>query len=199
MESHLPIYIKSSSLKCLIVGGGAVAARKTNMLISHGILPHIIAPEICELMQQHVHTHKLTYIKRYYRDGDSMGFSMVIAATNNKVLNEEISRSCSQNCLINDTSNPLNSNFILPAIVNHGSIKIAISTLGKLPYLAKKLAQKIELNLNPNIESKILVAEEKRKEILRECEGDKRLKQLRMINELTPLIDAITKSALLTE
>src|SRR5437016_6290436 len=48
MPRYLPICLSVESRRCLIVGGGAVAARRVRYLFEAGALVKVVAPKVCE-------------------------------------------------------------------------------------------------------------------------------------------------------
>lgn len=139
--AYFPFFIDLSGRKCLIVGGGKVAARKLKKLSGFGADITLVAPEICE----EVHTEGAELIRRGFRDTDLDGAFLVIAATNDRQLNHRIYTLCTERgILVNTVDDIENCGFIFPALVHREDITVGISTGGKCPAMAKYLRRTIE-------------------------------------------------------
>ena len=81
-------------------------------------------------------------LKRAFDVADLDGVDLVVAATNNEELNQQIREEADRrNLLVNFADKPDLCNFYLGSIVKKGDLKIAISTNGKSPTIAKRLKQ----------------------------------------------------------
>jgi precorrin-2 dehydrogenase / sirohydrochlorin ferrochelatase len=153
---YYPICLDIKGKKCLVVGGGRVARRKTCGLLEQGaditlISPDII-PELCALSEE----KKIIWKKRGYCSGDTAGFFLIIAATDDKEVQKQVYKEAQEaELLINVADVPDLCNFILPANVVRGDLNISISTGGKSPALARKL--RIDLEEQFGDEYRILV------------------------------------------
>lgn len=143
-----PIFLKVSQLNILIVGGGTVALEKLSFLLksSPNAQVTMIALEflddIISLSQRH---DVLLVHNTYYVDGHLEDQHLVIAATNDYEVNKRIHDDAKKRrLLVNVADTPEFCDFYLGGIVTKGDIKIAISTNGKSPTLAKRLRQFFE-------------------------------------------------------
>ncbi len=145
-----PIFLRADRLKILIVGGGNVAEEKLHFLFKSSPDAHVtlVAPEISEVVMGYAGHHDITFHKREYQSQDIEFGDLVIAATDIKELNQKVrldTRAAGK--LINVADTPDLCDFYLGGVVTKGDIKIAISTNGKSPTLAKRLRQLLEINL----------------------------------------------------
>ena len=109
---YFPFYIDIKDKKCVVIGGGKTAFRKIKKLIDFE--PHItvISPEI---LPEFSEIPDIEIIHREYRKGDIDNAFMVITATDNKKLNEEIFNICQQkNILVNTVDDIEKCGFIFP-------------------------------------------------------------------------------------
>ncbi|WP_236975760.1 precorrin-2 dehydrogenase/sirohydrochlorin ferrochelatase family protein [Membranihabitans maritimus] len=149
-----PIFLRTDRLTILIVGGGNVAEEKLHFLLKSSPNSRIIlvAPYISEKIISYSNDYDITFINREYKNEDLKGIDLVIAATNNKEINSYIwTNSKLKGVLINVADTPDLCDFYLGGIVTKGDFKIAISTNGKSPTLAKRLRQLLEKNLPDEI------------------------------------------------
>ncbi|MGQ9502880.1 MAG: precorrin-2 dehydrogenase/sirohydrochlorin ferrochelatase family protein [Anaerolineae bacterium] len=130
---------------CVVVGGGAVAARKVVGLLEAHARVIVISPQIAPELEEHIAAGRVTLVRRAYQPGDLQGAFLVIAATNDPAVNRAVVQEAeSLGCLVNVASEPELSNFIVPAAVRRGDLMIAISSGGASPGLAQYLRMQLE-------------------------------------------------------
>ena len=87
----------------------------------------------------------ISWEQREYQPGDLAGSFLVIAATDNTLVQQEVYREAEKNGqLVNVADVPELCNFILPASVKRNDLSISVSTAGKSPALARKIRQHLE-------------------------------------------------------
>lgn len=137
--------------RIIVIGGGAVAARKVQTLLEAGANITVISPEFCQdLYALQVDSGRIEMVARHYQPGDLEGAFLVIAATDDPPVNEAVwEESQRHNCLVNIVDDPAHCNFIVPAVVERGDLKIAITTGGASPALARRLREQLEAQIGP--------------------------------------------------
>ena len=189
MNSY-PVFLQLKDFRCLVVGGGTVALRKVKGLLSAGTLPQIIAPEVNAELLLIIDDNKLVWIKRKFETNDTQGFQLIIAATNDKEINAAIRLEASTaHLLVNDVSDPENSNFHVPALVSRPPLMLAIGTSGQLPYLSHKLKAFFEDALHPELGDDMERIKQCRTSLLERAGNDKKLKGQLISSELNPLVE----------
>ena len=135
-----PLFFKLDNRKVLIVGGGDVALRKADLLSRAGACITVLAPDICEELQALLSSaktgikHELIY--ENYNQAYMTGACIIIAATDDEALNQQIHADATQlNIPVNVVDTPHLCDFIFPAIVDRNPIVIGISSNGKAPVL----------------------------------------------------------------
>jgi precorrin-2 dehydrogenase / sirohydrochlorin ferrochelatase len=142
---YYPVNLDIKGRSCLVVGGGAVGFRKVKTLLSCGARVTVVSPEITPRLTALVEYGAVTWHARGYRNSDLAGVFLVIGATDDESLNEQVSKDAGQlNLLCNIADRPAACNFILPAIIERGDLTIAISTSGRSPAFAKQLRKDLE-------------------------------------------------------
>ncbi|MFZ5764353.1 MAG: precorrin-2 dehydrogenase/sirohydrochlorin ferrochelatase family protein [Thermodesulfobacteriota bacterium] len=143
--NYFPISLDIRGRLCIVIGGGRVAARKVGSLLSsHGRVT-VISPALVDELAILVEQGVFRWLPREYRTGDLAGAFLVIAATDDSIVQEAIHREAeTNNILLNVADVPKWCNFILPATVRRGDLTISVSTAGKSPALAKQLRQELE-------------------------------------------------------
>ena len=132
--------LKLKGRRCLVVGGGRIALEKVHGLATCGALVTVVAPEALP----EVHALAVEWREREYEIGDLEGHFVVIAATNIRSLNEQVSADAeARGMLCNVVDQPDLCSFILPAVHRNGPIAVAISTGGASPALAQRMRDEV--------------------------------------------------------
>ena len=125
-----------------------MAARKISLLCRAGASVHIVAPEIGPATRQLIDDHGLTTSVRPYQTSDIEDARLVVSATDNKQVNEQIYHDCvSAGVPINSVDKPALSNVVFPAIVDRSPVLVAISTGGASPTMARVVRGWLEARL----------------------------------------------------
>ncbi|MDQ7837396.1 MAG: bifunctional precorrin-2 dehydrogenase/sirohydrochlorin ferrochelatase [Thermodesulfobacteriota bacterium] len=142
---YYPINLDIKDKQCLVIGGGKVAERKVETLLSCGARVRVISPELTPYLQGLAGEKRITHTARGYQTGDLNGVFLVVACTDDPGINTAVSSAAQEkNILCNIVDKPNLCNFIVPSMVARGDLLIAISTAGKSPALAKKLRRELE-------------------------------------------------------
>ena len=143
--NFLPIFLKMSDQPCLVVGGGATATRKVVLLLQAQAKVTVVSPEITGEISQLVEKGQVVHRSALFTPTDLQDCRLVIAATNDKTVNESVSRLAQQRGLfVNVVDQPELCSFIMPSIVDRSPIQIAVSTGGASPVLARLLRARLE-------------------------------------------------------
>ncbi|MBL4862854.1 MAG: bifunctional precorrin-2 dehydrogenase/sirohydrochlorin ferrochelatase [Crocinitomicaceae bacterium] len=178
-----PIFLKAKQLDVLIIGAGKVGAEKLHFLLksSPDANVEVVAIDFNEACRELAKRHNIKLTQAEFSTVHLNGRSLVIAATNDKELNRRIYCECRENrTLVNVADNPELCDFYLGGIVTKGDLKIAISTNGKSPVMAKRIRQYFEDGLPDNIDELLINMNTYRKRL----RGDFQSK-VNKLNELT--------------
>lgn len=152
-----PVFLKLENFNTLLVGGGNVGLEKLSALLGNS--PHarvtVVAdrflPETIELIEK---TASARRVERQFQWQDLDGKQLVILATDNLELHKQIkAKTAELGILTNVADTPFLCDFYLGSIVQKGDLKIAISTNGKSPTLAKRLRQYFEEAIPDSMQS----------------------------------------------
>ncbi len=136
--------------RCLVVGGGKVAARKAAGLLAAEAQVVVISPVLCEQLELLAERGDVQVMRRGYRSGDLEGTFLVIAATDDPDVNHRVwEEAQARGVLINVVDDPEYCTFIAPAVVRQGPLTLAISTGGRCPALARHLREQFEQEFDP--------------------------------------------------
>ena len=145
MSDFLPISFKISGRPCLVVGGGEVAERKVRQLLKAHAEVHVLALELCRELQRLVDGGLIYFHAAAFSEDQLEHYFLVIAATDDKAVNEQISRQAQKLKIpVNVVDNPVLCSFIMPSIVDRSPVQIAVSTGGASPVLARLLRARLE-------------------------------------------------------
>lgn len=142
---YYPIFADIVKRPCVVVGGGEVAERKVESLLSAGASVTVVAPKATNRLKALEKKGAVKIIKRKYRKGDLKGAFLAVSASDSRPANEAVyEEAVERGILVNVVDDPLHCNFIVPSVVDRGSLLIAISTSGKSPSLARSIRLELE-------------------------------------------------------
>jgi siroheme synthase-like protein len=142
---YYPVLLNIQGKKCLVVGGGEVALRKSQMLLEHGANVVIVSPEFCTEINKLAEGGAVRTVHREYDTVDLEDAFLVIAATDSATVNEKVAEDArKRSILVNVVDKPDISDFIVPSYFRRGDIIVAVSTSGKSPALARKIRGELE-------------------------------------------------------
>ncbi|RHW33254.1 NAD(P)-binding protein [Lysinibacillus yapensis] len=134
-----PVMLDLVGKKVVVVGGGRVAAHKVNKLLGQNAEIVVVSPTLTETLHTYEQNGDIHWIQRSFENADIDDAFLVIAATDDRQVNAQVKASCQQHQLVNVADSPEESNFYNMAAFERGKLKIAISTEGASPLLAKQL------------------------------------------------------------
>lgn len=178
-----PIFLKLENLFILIIGGGKIALEKLNVIYKNSPKTkiYIVSNKINSKIIKMIQFFNLKCIKRFYKKSDFKKKNIIIIAINNYYLNRKIKYNAKKKGkIINVVDTPKFCDFYFGSIVQKGNLKIAISTNGKSPTIAKHIKETF-LNFFPNDINKILLNIYKIRSFLK---GDLKYK-IKIINDIT--------------
>jgi len=145
---YLPIFVNIKDQHCLIIGGGAVAARKADLFIKAGAIVTVIAPELKTEMKFHLSHGKIVWQMDTFSVEAMANLTppkYVISATDDEAVNQAVYHYCQlQKIPVNVADQTAYCDFILPAIVDRSPMIIAVSTGGRSPVLARVMKARLE-------------------------------------------------------
>ncbi|MEA2166191.1 MAG: precorrin-2 dehydrogenase [Thermoanaerobaculia bacterium] len=147
---YYPIYIDIEDHAVLIVGGGNVCARKAETMMRYGARVTIVSPAITDEIAAWERDGVLAVRRKRYDESDLDGASIVIASTDDPCINARVARDCRRRKIpVNVVDVTHLCEFIVPAIIEKGSVTIAISTGGKSPALGRTLKEELQRTIGP--------------------------------------------------
>lgn len=179
-----PVFLKLEQLSVVIIGGGYVGMEKLMAVMQNSPKAKVtlIATVISDEIKLYTKPFdQIILIERPYQPEDLDAADIVIAAVNDRTVSEKVSRDAKQKRkLVNAADKPEFCDFYLSSVVQKGNLKIAISTNGKSPTIAKRVKEVLNETLPDEINDLL----ENMQSIRNKLSGDfaEKVKQL---NEIT--------------
>ena len=147
---YYPIFLDIEDRDVVIIGGGVVCERKAETMMKYGARVTVVAPSFTDQIEQWAKSGALAIRKKKYEPADLDGASVVIASTDDEDVNTQIAADCRKRKIpVNVVDVTHLCEFIVPAIVESGSIQLAVSTGGKSPALARTLKEDLQKFVGP--------------------------------------------------
>jgi len=143
--NFLPIFLNIRKQACLVVGGGTTASRKVELLLRANAKVTVVAPELSPQLAQWANEGRIIYRADKFAPTDLEHCRLVIAATNDKAVNEQVSTLAqAQGTPVNVVDQPQLCSFIMPSVIDRSPVQIAVSSGGASPVLARLLRARLE-------------------------------------------------------
>lgn len=161
----LPLMVEMQGRRVTVAGGGKIALRKLLVFLEHGAEVTVVSPEAVEGIRDLTVRKEIQWKQKTVEKADLEDALFIIAATDQRKINEWIKRQASPYQLVSLADQGENSDFQMTSFMQKGHLTISVSTSGASPYLAKKLCRQfMEQSDDLFIESLSYLAK-KRKEI----------------------------------
>ena len=161
--AYFPFFMELDGADGLIAGGGAVALRKVEKLLPYGPRLTVAAPEIAPEIEAFP---GLTLLRRAFSPELLEGRRFVIAATDDRALNRQISKLCrARDIPVNAVDDKDACTFLFPALVKRDGLSIGISTSGASPSAAVYLKKQVSALLPERLGEILTWLEERREDV----------------------------------
>lgn len=129
---YFPIFCQLAQKPCLVVGGGEIAERKARLLIDAGAQLTVVALSFTPQFLSWQQAQKIRLIQRAFTDELINHQWLVIAATNNDAVNQQVYQAANaRQTFCNVVDSPQQASFIMPSIIDRSPIMVAISSGAK--------------------------------------------------------------------
>lgn len=147
----LPIFLRLSGRRVLVVGGGTVAARKVRDVIAAGARVDVVALAASPDVERLAAEGAITLARRAFEERDVEGAWLVIAATNDGSVNAAVAAACeARRVFVNAVDDPPNASAYFGGVLRRGPFTVAISSKGEAPALTRLLREVLEAALPPD-------------------------------------------------
>lgn len=163
-----PLFADLRGKSVLVVGGGAVAARKITALVHSGAQVTVVAPEFREDIRELAQAGQVRCRVGEFAPEQLDGMWLAIAATDDREVNAEVSAAAAaRRLLVNVVDDPELSSFQVPSLVDRAPLVVAISTAGAAPMFARRVREHIEALFDHSLGRLVSMAAERREAIRR--------------------------------
>ena len=166
------VQLNMENRHCVVIGGGSVALRKTKSLLEAGAAVTLIAPSILpEIVALQRTFPALSLCRRNYEEGDLQDAFLVIAATDNRPVNEAITREAkAERCLINVADDPDAGNFTVAGTFDTGNLHFSVATGGN-PRLTHLLLEDLKQQYGDDMAAFAAFLDEQRETVKQRLPG----------------------------
>jgi precorrin-2 dehydrogenase/sirohydrochlorin ferrochelatase len=202
-DPDFPVVLVLAGRRCLVVGGGPVAARKTRGLVEAGGLVTVVAPHMVAAIEALAEVARsgpdtgdgggdgLVLERRPYRSGEAAGYDVVVTATGVPSVDAEVTEDARGGGVLVDSADSETPGTIrLPAVLRRGPVTVAVSTGGSSPALARWLRDRIAASLPPGIDTVAALVDEARRHLRDSGRPTDSVEWPGLLDRVVPLVDA---------
>jgi precorrin-2 dehydrogenase/sirohydrochlorin ferrochelatase len=170
-----PVVLDLVGRRCLVVGGGPVAARRARGLLDAGAAVTVVAPRVVSAIEEMASGSSPpsgdqplpTEVElRPYRQGEADRFDLVVTATGDLVTDSSVvADALAAGVLVTSASGDIPGTVRLPAVLRRGPVTVAVSTGGSSPALAAWLRDRIADSLPAGLDTVAALLDEARSEV----------------------------------
>lgn len=150
--NYFPIFANLAGRPVLVVGGGAVAARKISLLLKAGAEVRVAAKHLNAELSALAAENKILWLAEEFRAEHIRTVFLIIAASSDQALNRRVfhlAESCQKPVNVVDDRD--HCSFIFPSVIDRNPVQIAVSSSGSAPVLARLLRERLEALLPPSL------------------------------------------------
>ncbi|KGP75921.1 precorrin-2 oxidase [Desulfosporosinus sp. Tol-M] len=145
MAQYYPIFIDLTAQPVLVVGGGTVALRKVQTLLQHGAYVRVVSPRLVPELKELIDDKTCFWLKKDYSTEDIQEAILVFSCTEKEEVNVQVANDANaQHRPVNVVDDPEKCSFIVPSIMERGDLKIAVSTGGSSPIVARQVRVELQ-------------------------------------------------------
>lgn len=168
-----PILLDLRGKSVVVIGGGAVGARKASALLTAAAAVRVIDPRTpLALPPGAVH------ISESYLSDHLDGAALVFACATPEVNARVVADANRHGVWVNAASSPDEGDFALPAVIRRGALTLAVSTGGASPALARRIREKLEAEYDAVFGEWVKLLAEVRAEVLAAVPDEARRREL---------------------
>jgi siroheme synthase-like protein len=145
-----PVNLLVGGRRCVVVGGGRIAARKIEALLEAGAVVHVVAIDVRPEIEAWRQSGRLTVAQRPFEPMDLDGAWLATTATDDPGTNRAVAAAAeARRIWCNAADDPANCTFTLMSVVRQGDLVVTIGTGGRSPALATYLKDHVTQEMGP--------------------------------------------------
>ncbi|MDR3585299.1 MAG: bifunctional precorrin-2 dehydrogenase/sirohydrochlorin ferrochelatase [Desulfosporosinus sp.] len=145
MPQYYPIFMDVEAQPVLVVGGGNIALRKVQTLLDHGAIVQIVSPQLVPELKGLINDTTCLWSEKEYSTEDIQEAILVFSCTEKEEVNARVSLDAkAHHRPTNVVDDPEKCSFIVPSIMEQGDLKIAVSTGGSSPIVARQVRAELQ-------------------------------------------------------
>jgi precorrin-2 dehydrogenase/sirohydrochlorin ferrochelatase len=148
--------LKLEGKTVMVIGAGTEACRKVQSFLDSGAKIWVISREFSGCLEKLAEENRVALLKTEIKDAKAFVESLnpkpdvFLAVTDNSKLNHVLVCEAKKfGSMVYSVDNASLNDFYVPAIAKVGNVRVAVSTLGRSPAMAKELRQRIERLVTP--------------------------------------------------
>ena len=144
-KKYFPLFVDLTKKQAVVIGAGKIGTRRASALLPFVGKMTVVAPVCSEEIQQLFKQGKLAYKQKEYGREDIYDADLVVAATDDQKINEDIYSACKcLGILVNVASNQHKCDFHFPGIIEHDGVVIGFNGGGTDHRKVKEIRKKTE-------------------------------------------------------
>src|ERR1700680_4026377 len=145
---YLPVFLNLRDQLALVVGGGAVATRKVELLLKAHARVRVVAPQLHAELAMYHDAGRIEHLACEFEPRQFDGAIFAIAATDRSEVNHAVAAAgAARGIFVNVVDDAAASSAVMPAIVDRSPLVVAIGTSGQSPTLARRVRAQLEAML----------------------------------------------------
>ncbi len=150
MADWYPIMLRMDGRRCVVIGGGTVAQRKSEGLLQAKADIRVISPKLTPTLRDWAKAGQLQWAQREAKEEDIVGSALVFAATDQPEVNRWIAGIARRHAIpVNIADDGEEGDFLVPAVLRRGDLILAASASGAGPALAKRIVNELAERYGP--------------------------------------------------
>ncbi|MFI4913831.1 MAG: siroheme synthase CysG [Steroidobacterales bacterium] len=142
---YLPVFLDLRGRATLVVGGGAVAARKVELLLKAHARVRVVAPRLHAQLCVYRDAARIEHINAPFQPEHFHGVVFAIAATDAPAVNRAVAEAgAARGIWVNVVDDSAASSCLMPAIIDRSPLIVAVGTAGRSPSLARRIRAQLE-------------------------------------------------------
>jgi uroporphyrin-III C-methyltransferase / precorrin-2 dehydrogenase / sirohydrochlorin ferrochelatase len=169
-----PLALRLRGARVVVVGGGGIALNKIRLLLAHAARIEVLAPGLDDTLAAWRDEGRITHVAAEATPDRLRallpGCRLVYAATDDRAVNRVVAAAADAlNIPVCAVDDPEPSSFITPAQIHRGPVRIAISTGGVAPVLARRLRERIEAVMPAGLDGLARFLQAERAHVVARC------------------------------